>query len=139
MKRITTRHQLVELATELRVRPDWHEPDEQGVSARVFGQDFDNAMAPAMWYGTRGDDEPHAEQYVVLYRQGIAWDDQASAEPEALAAINLATLFAWACEETALLTPDGQRRTAWACGCLVNEAGAHRFGCSDHPEGVSGL
>jgi len=24
------------------------------------------------------------------------------------------------------------------CGCLDNEAGAHRVGCPDHPEGVRG-
>lgn len=26
----------------------------------------------------------------------------------------------------------------WPCGCLINEAGAHRVGCPDHPEGVRG-
>jgi hypothetical protein len=26
----------------------------------------------------------------------------------------------------------------WACGCLINDAGAHRVGCPDHPEGVRG-
>lgn len=24
------------------------------------------------------------------------------------------------------------------CGCLPNDAGAHRVGCPDHPEGVHG-
>jgi hypothetical protein len=24
-----------------------------------------------------------------------------------------------------------------SCGCLVNDAGAHRKGCPDHPEGVN--
>lgn len=85
MYRITTRKELLQLARNLGVRPDWHEPDEQEVTARVFGQDFDNAMPPATWLATEGDNEPHAEQYVVLYREG-----------EAVAAVNLATLFAWA-------------------------------------------
>lgn len=26
----------------------------------------------------------------------------------------------------------------WKCGCLVNDGGAHRVGCPDHPEGVRG-
>lgn len=26
----------------------------------------------------------------------------------------------------------------WPCGCLRNDAGAHRVGCPDHPEGVRG-
>jgi len=26
----------------------------------------------------------------------------------------------------------------WPCGCLPNEAGAHRVGCPDHPEGDRG-
>lgn len=26
----------------------------------------------------------------------------------------------------------------WPCGCLINEAGAHRVGCPEHPEGVRG-
>lgn len=25
-----------------------------------------------------------------------------------------------------------------SCGCLRNEAGAHRVGCPDHPEGIPG-
>ena len=26
----------------------------------------------------------------------------------------------------------------WPCGCLRNDAGAHRVSCPDHPEGVRG-
>ena len=26
----------------------------------------------------------------------------------------------------------------WPCGCLINDTGAHRVGCPDHPEGVRG-
>jgi hypothetical protein len=32
----------------------------------------------------------------------------------------------------------GQPSHLWPCGCLKNEAGAHRVGCPDHPEGVRG-
>lgn len=31
-----------------------------------------------------------------------------------------------------------RRHQHWACGCLINEAGAHRVGCPDHPNGVRG-
>jgi len=91
MKRIIRRDQLVELAKELRVRPDWHEPDEQLVTARVQGTEFDTAMGPAHWYGTEHDGVPRAEMYVVLYQA-----EDEGREPEAKAAVGLATLFAWA-------------------------------------------
>ena len=26
----------------------------------------------------------------------------------------------------------------WRCGCLITDAGAHRVGCPEHPEGVRG-
>lgn len=29
-----------------------------------------------------------------------------------------------------------QQTETWTCGCLVNNADAHRVGCPDHPEGV---
>lgn len=33
-----------------------------------------------------------------------------------------------------------ERPHLWLCGCLVNEAGAHRKGCPDFPEGqMSGV
>jgi hypothetical protein len=31
-----------------------------------------------------------------------------------------------------------KRAHLWPCGCLRNDAGAHRAGCPDHPEGVRG-
>lgn len=33
-----------------------------------------------------------------------------------------------------LIVPDH----LWSCGCLRNDAGAHRVGCPDHPEGIRG-
>lgn len=92
MKRITTRAQLVELADELGVRPDWHEPDwhepdEQEVNALVFGKSFDNAG----FWGHHLDHNDSEEIYVVLYHMtsmGKIWTP--------IAAVNLATLFAWA-------------------------------------------
>ncbi len=82
MKRINSRAELIALADELGVRPDWHEPDEQDVTARVFGKSFDSA---GFWGDDRLNGEPHEELHVELYR-----DDQP------VAAVNLAVLFAWA-------------------------------------------
>ena len=27
----------------------------------------------------------------------------------------------------------------WPCGCLINDAGAHRVGCPDHTRGRTGI
>jgi hypothetical protein len=84
MKRITERSELVALAKELGVRPDWHEPDEQELGAEVHGTSFDNAgFWPADEY--RDLDPSILEQYVILHQDG-----------KPVAAVNLATLFAWA-------------------------------------------
>jgi hypothetical protein len=83
---IQTAEQMAKLAHDLRVRPDWHEPDEQGVNARIIGTHLDNAMGST----TRplpSDDpsNPHGEFNVVITRGG-----------EDVAVINLASLLAWA-------------------------------------------
>jgi len=80
MKRINTRAQLVALAQELGVRPDWHEPDEQQVTATAHGVSFDNA---GFWGEARSRYMSHEEQHVVLYKEG-----------RAVATVNLATLVA---------------------------------------------
>lgn len=82
MKRIIERGELQALAKELGVRPDWHEPDEQEVSAIVRGTNFDNA---GFW---PEPNRAYEEMYVTIYKDNIG-----------VAAINLATLFAWASEE----------------------------------------
>lgn len=97
MKRITTRAELVKLARELKVRPDWHEPGEENLTAQVHGTSFDNAMPVGEWYGPGRDGVPHAELHVILYRVP-SFSDYGGTEPEPLAAVNLATLFAWASE-----------------------------------------
>jgi hypothetical protein len=73
VKEIHKRSELVTLAKELRVRNDWHEPDEQEVTAGFTGYEFNNAGFD--W-----------EMSVVLMRDG-----------DRIARVNLATLFAWAC------------------------------------------
>ena len=100
MIRITRREELVQLARDLGTRPDWHEPDEQEVDAVVRGNDFDNAgfwpealVRPA-FSGKDTDGTPYSypefrltEKHVVIKHHG-----------EAVAAVNLATLLAWASE-----------------------------------------
>jgi hypothetical protein len=93
------RSELVALAAELGVRPDWHEPDEQDLTARVEGTplNFDNAMGPGDWYGVmRAGDQPRAELHVILSRREVEGGEAKRGED--IATVNLATLFAWACE-----------------------------------------
>lgn len=103
MKKIMTRQELVDLAAELGVRHDWHEPDEQGITARVFGDSFDNAMGPGYFYGTPPDE--HCELTVELKR--LEYDDHGQAVVgEPIAQINLATLLAWASQPVQSETTD---------------------------------
>jgi hypothetical protein len=96
MKLIHKKSELVELAKQLGIRSDWHEPEEQEVGARVLGSQFDNA---GFWgpdrrdfgYGTPTGNKKidqyllPAEMSVVILKHG-----------EPVAEVNLATLFAWA-------------------------------------------
>ncbi|MFE2934932.1 hypothetical protein [Streptomyces sp. NPDC059278] len=97
VRRISTREELIKLAIALKVSGDWHENDEVGVTARVHGLNFDNAgfwpLNEVTPHG-RGDEAgtpstaptpAHAEIHVTLCADG-----------EPVAAVNLATLFAWA-------------------------------------------
>lgn len=71
--------ELKKIADMLMVRPDWHEPDEQDVTAAYIllptGGSFDNAGHGIL------------EQYVIVYQDLMP-----------VAEIALATLFAWACQ-----------------------------------------
>lgn len=87
--RIDSRDQLIALARRLRVRPDWHEPDEQELTAEFHGDSFDNAG----FWGHYKDElntfgEGRQEMWIELFRDG-----------EPVAEINLATLLAWASED----------------------------------------
>src|SRR5688500_16187121 len=84
MKKINTRAELVALKKELALRDEWHEPDDVEVTAEVHGAYFDKA---GFWPDAgRPCTAPEiVEQHVVR-----------SAYGEPVAAINLATLFAWA-------------------------------------------
>jgi len=99
VQRIKNRSEFIDLARRLGVRPDWHEPDEQEVTARVEGQSFDNAgtwpvdpLAPED--SARSKDSPALEMHVVIQQGG-----------EDVAVVNLATLCAWAAEPPARERP----------------------------------
>jgi len=83
--RIQTPGQLADVAAELKVRVDWHEPDEQEVNARIIGNHLDNAMGSR--FETIPDDDPSnpaGELNVIITRDG-----------EDYAVVNLATLLSW--------------------------------------------
>lgn len=86
---ITERADLVELARQLGVRDDWHEPDERNLIARVEGQSFDNAGTWPRAYTSVPDTA--MEMHVIL-----SVVDDNGRNPQDVAAVNLATLFAWA-------------------------------------------
>lgn len=73
---IPDRATLKKLALKLGVRDDWHEPDEEGLTVKITGKQFDNA----------GFD---TEYIVHLFKDG-----------KEVGEINLATLFAYACGTT---------------------------------------
>jgi hypothetical protein len=87
--RIDTRGQLRELAARLGVRKDWHEPDEQKLTAVAHGDDFDNCGFWGHWKGELNTfGEGRQEMWIELRQDG-----------QPVAEINLATLLAWAAEQ----------------------------------------
>jgi hypothetical protein len=80
---IQTFGDMARLAHDLRVRPDWHEPDEQGVDARIIGHSLDNAMGSTV--REIGENNEAGEFNVIITREGVD-----------VAVINLANLLAWA-------------------------------------------
>jgi hypothetical protein len=86
MERIDRARELRDLADRLGVRTDWHEPDEQDVTARIEGENFDNAGAwPPSEVRAFGHSEWTGELCVIISRGG-----------EDVAAVNLASLLAMA-------------------------------------------
>lgn len=84
LRRIDSREDLRAFARQHGLRTDWHEPDEQEVHARIDGTEFDNA---GYWPRQQGR-AAHVEMHVIL---SVAGHD--------IAAVNLATLLAWAAEQ----------------------------------------
>jgi hypothetical protein len=110
IKRIRRKAELKALAKDLEVRKDWHEPDEQSLTTATFGKSFDNCGHWGLEFLSKRefeartrlydsghtntvedyqieDAERFVETFVVLYKGG-----------HAVAEINLATLFAFACD-----------------------------------------
>lgn len=82
LKRLDSTEDIKQFSKDHGMRNDWHEPDEQGIEARVFGASFDNA---GFWGVDSTFPDVGKEMYVVLYKDG-----------EPIAEANLATLFALA-------------------------------------------
>ena len=91
IKRIDSKQDLQEVARKLGVRPDWHEPDEQEVTAETRGTSFDNAGFWGSEFEAECENEtrfkPEIERYVQIKKDG-----------KIVAEVNLATLLALACE-----------------------------------------
>jgi hypothetical protein len=86
MQRIRTRDELIALSSELGMGI-CHELDEMGVTAETRGTVFDNAGG---WPIEDRPDRGVWEIHVIIKKDG-----------EPVAAVNLATLFAWATEPNA--------------------------------------
>jgi hypothetical protein len=117
VKRIHDRNELVQLARELGVRPDWHEPGNEHLTARFDGTDgdFDNAgfwpMIKGHGYDLNELGGPRrGEMCIILSRevQDRADHPHVARRGPDIAAVNVATLFAWASADVPAL----QRRIA---------------------------
>ena len=85
----TDGHLLAQFAAEHGLRPDWHEPDEQGVGARIIGTHLDNAFgAMAGRSISPFDGREFGEFNIVLTVE----DDEGV--PQDAAVVNLASLLA---------------------------------------------
>lgn len=89
LRKINSRTELIADARDLGVRPDWHEPDEQGVTAEVHGSSFDNAG----FWGQEAEGRAIADGYGADFME--MWVTL-SKDGKPVAEVNLATLFAWA-------------------------------------------
>lgn len=83
MNHIMPRYPLVEYARAWGLRRDWHEPDEQGVTAKVTGKRLDNAY---------GDLPEGGDEIVITLYKKV----KPGAVPE-IVKINLANLLADYC------------------------------------------
>lgn len=77
-----------EFAQEHGLRPDWHEPDERGVGARVIGTHLDNAFGAMAGRSLAFDGHDFSEFNVILTVE------DAEGVPQDAAVVNLASLLA---------------------------------------------
>lgn len=78
MKEIKRKTELIGLAMDLEVREDWHEPDEQGVSATVTGHNLDNSgCGPEIMVTITKDEKPVASiRLATLLAFATGWAGQ---------------------------------------------------------------
>lgn len=84
MKFINTQEEFEEFSKEQGVRHDWHEPDEQLLTARVTGTHLDNAKG--------ADPYQNCGEMVVIFERL----HPEHYEQTQIASVNLANLLAWA-------------------------------------------
>jgi len=82
IRHITKQDELQQLALDLGVREDWHEPDEQDLTLEFSGKLFDNS---GIWGHKVAIAPDSLEQYVTIRKKDMP-----------VAEINMATLLAWA-------------------------------------------
>lgn len=92
IQKIDTPAELAIFAREHGMRTDWHEPDEQGIHARVIGNHLDNAMGPRSEPMSTATGEDFTEYNVVLQAEN---GDGTRSD---VAVVNLATLLAMAAD-----------------------------------------
>lgn len=77
------------------VRSDWHEPDEQDVTATVIGHNLDTSSTHVD--DVYDHDRSHDNLTVVLHEQAIDENNIVTGPGKPLAYVNLAQLLSWAC------------------------------------------
>lgn len=81
-RHISTKEELQQVAAKLEVRSDWHEPDEQGLTAEFHGKSFGN---DGIWGHKVAITPDSLEQYITLHKNNMP-----------VAEVNLADLLSWA-------------------------------------------
>lgn len=89
LDRINSPVELEDFRRAYGLRPDWHEPDNNGVTAYVVGDHLDNAMGPTVERG-------FGELNVVLASEQSSGTSFEHATFLPIAVVNLATLLSWA-------------------------------------------
>lgn len=87
--RINNQAELRALARNLQLRHDWHEPDEQGLEAIVFGDSFDNAG----FWGREYREDAGRREFIGTEEMSVMLVH----DGKPIAEVNLASLFAMAC------------------------------------------
>lgn len=80
-------HLLAEFAQEHGLRPDWHEPDERGVGARIIGTHLDNA------FGATAGRRPAIDGHDFTEFNVILTVEDGDGDPQDAGVVNLASLL----------------------------------------------